>query len=88
MIFLEEVDRIFLTDTKDWLIDSAEIDYFMPMPEDYNKIIKLFNLIKENLGEALKCKNKYIMAFAKMVQNEPDMFMRGDEAFQKNYPGI
>lgn len=86
--FVAEIKKIF-GDTccaEHWTADAGHDDFWCPVDDEEENVIKIYGLIKENLDEALKSEHPYVNTFAWMMKNQPDKFFAGHEVLLKHFP--
>ena len=95
MNIIAEVKKIFGENNcgiEHWTANAGHDDFWCPMPDDEDKIIRLRKLLQDNIDEARKVDNKYIKTFVYMMDNSPDDFFAGSnwlsDNFERLFPGV
>jgi len=68
-----------------WTANAGHDDFWCPLPDDEDSIIRLRKLLEDNIDEARKIENRYLKAFIYMMDNRPNDFFAGSNWLKDNF---
>lgn len=88
MDYKTKISEIFGEDVplEHWTADAGHDDYWCPDTDQIDKVIKVHELIKNNLEDALDSEYPYVSMFAYMIKDSNQKFMSGHEKFNQYFP--